>query len=86
MGGSDLAAHPRTRSILQEAFRHGKAIVAWGDGVEVLEACGIGTSAEGVLTGGEMSEELAQGLVQAVGLHRAWERLAQLEEAGTQAW
>ncbi|SDB85687.1 catalase [Sanguibacter gelidistatuariae] len=86
LAASPLAAHPRTRSILEEAFRHGKAIVAWGDGVEVLDAYGIDTSAEGVLTDTELTPDLTQGLVRAVGLHRAWERLAALDAAGTQAW
>lgn len=86
VGGSALAAHPRTRSILEEAFRHGKAILALGDGVEVLEACGIDTSAEGVLTDRELTLDLTEGFVRAVGLHRLWGRLMGLEEAGTQAW
>lgn len=84
LSGSALAAQPR--SILEEEFRHGKAILAWGDGVEVLEACGIDTSAEGVLTDRELTLDLTEGLVRALGLHRAWGWLAQLEEAGTQAW
>ncbi|GAA1412562.1 MULTISPECIES: catalase [Oerskovia] len=86
MAGSALGTHPRTRTVLEEAFRHGKAIAAWGDGVDVLVAAGIDTEAEGVLTADELSDGLLDDLVDAVGLHRAWGRLSALDAAGTQAW
>jgi catalase len=35
--------------LLQEAFRHCKAISAWGDGTAALEAAGIALDAPGVL-------------------------------------
>jgi catalase len=60
--------------MLQEAFRHMKAIGAWGDGVEVLAAAGIQSDAPGVLTGQKADATLAAGLVGALGLHRAWDR------------
>jgi catalase len=60
--------------MLQEAFRHLKAIGAWGDGVEVLADAGIQPDYPGVLTGAKATAKLAAGLVDALGLHRAWDR------------
>ena len=45
--------------MLQEAFRHLKAVGAWGDGVEVLATAGIDPDAPGVLTGKKASAKLA---------------------------
>jgi catalase len=60
--------------MLQEAFRHLKALGAWGDGVEVLAAAGIDPEASGVLTGKKASAKMATGLIAALGTHRAWDR------------
>ena len=60
--------------LLQEAFRHLKAVGAWGDGVEVLRAAGIDPEAPGVLTGKKASAKLAAAAVAALGMHRAWDR------------
>ncbi|MCU1668118.1 MAG: katE [Blastococcus sp.] len=60
--------------MLQEAFRHLKALGAWGDGTEVLRSAGIALSAPGVLTSDAAAGDLATGLVAALGRHRAWER------------
>jgi catalase len=60
--------------MLQEAFRHLKAVGAWGDGVEVLRAAGIDPEAPGVLTGESVDADLAAATVAALGLHRAWDR------------
>jgi catalase len=64
----------RAMVMLQEAFRHLKAVGAWGDGVAVLEAAGIDVDAPGVLTGKKANAKLAAGLVTALGMHRAWDR------------
>jgi catalase len=64
----------RALVMLQEAFRHLKAVGAWGDGVEVLSAAGIGTEAPGVLTGKNADAKLAAATVAALGMHRAWDR------------
>ncbi len=64
----------RALVMLQEAFRHLKAVGAWGDGAQVLAAAGIDTGAPGVLTGRKANAKLAAGLVAALGLHRAWDR------------
>ena len=60
--------------LLQEAFRHCKAMGAWGDGAAVLEAAGIDPTAPGVLLADAADASFAKGLQAALGLHRAWER------------
>jgi catalase len=60
--------------LLQEAFRHCKAVAAWGDGTEALEAAGIGLDAPGVLVGDSVDRSFTDSLAKAVGLHRVWER------------
>jgi catalase len=60
--------------MLQEAFRHLKAVGAWGDGVDVLRAAGIDREAPGVLTGKKADATLAAATVAALGMHRAWDR------------
>jgi catalase len=64
----------RALVMLQEAFRHVKAVGAWGDGVEVLRTAGIDVEAPGVLTGEKADKTLAAGLIGALGRHRAWDR------------
>ncbi|MBB3750800.1 catalase [Mycolicibacterium sp. BK634] len=62
--------------LLQEAFRHCKALAAWGDGTEVLEAAGIPLDAPGVLVADSVNKAFIDGMAGAVGLHRVWERAA----------
>jgi catalase len=64
----------RSTVLLQEAFRHLKAVGAWGDGVEVLQDAGIEPGYPGVLTSRKGGSKLAAGLVAALGMHRAWDR------------
>ncbi|GAA3173313.1 catalase CatB [Blastococcus jejuensis] len=60
--------------LLQEAFRHLKALGAWGDGAALLAAAGIDAAAPGVLVGKKPGAKLTAGLVAALGAHRAWDR------------
>ncbi len=60
--------------LLQEAYRHCKALAAWGDGATLLEAAGIAIDDPGVVVGDSMVKAFSDQLVAAVGLHRAWER------------
>ena len=60
--------------LLQEAFRHCKALGAWGDGTAILEAAGITAGAPGVVTGDAAGKSFTDRLAAAVGLHRAWDR------------
>src|SRR4029450_6729780 len=64
----------RSLVMLQEAFRHLKAIGAWGDGAAVREAAGIDVGAPGVLVGKKPGAKLTAGLIAALGMHRAWDR------------
>jgi catalase len=64
----------RALVMLQEGFRHLKAIGAWGDGTEVLEAASIDVGAPGVLVAKKLGGKLTAGLIAALGMHRAWAR------------
>jgi catalase len=64
----------RALVMLQETFRHLKAVGAWGTGVQVLATAGIDPDHPGVLTGKKASAKLAAGLIAALGMHRAWAR------------
>ncbi|ROS73319.1 catalase [Cellulomonas sp. PhB143] len=77
VAGGALAAAPETAVLLSEAFRHGKAIAAWGDGAEVLADAGVDTAAPDVRTVSGPDDVVAD-LVPALGMHRSWERLASL--------
>ena len=60
--------------LLQEAFRHCKAIGAWGDGAAILEAAGIALDDPGVVVVESAVKAFNESLLAAVGLHRAWDR------------
>jgi catalase len=63
---------PRVALLLQECFRHAKAIGAWGAGVDALELAGV-ADAPGVL-GGDDPEAVFAEVHTALGAHRVWER------------
>jgi catalase len=73
-GGTTPTADIRLTILLQEAFRHCKAMGAWGDGTQILEAAGITADAPGVVTGNAAGKSFTDQLAAAVGLHRAWDR------------
>jgi catalase len=60
--------------LLQEAYRHCKAIGAWGSGAASLESVQIVAGTPGVLVGDSIAKSFIDGLIAAVGLHRAWDR------------
>ncbi|OAK51141.1 catalase [Rhodococcoides kyotonense] len=62
--------------LLQEAFRHCKAVGAWGDGVATLEAAGVTDGGPGVVTEDSPGDSFGDALFDAMGLHRAWDRAA----------
>jgi catalase len=62
--------------MLQEAFRHCKALGAWGSGTTILQNADILPTEPGVITGSTVSRAFTQNLVTALGLHRAWDRAA----------
>jgi catalase len=72
--GTAGTTDPRALLLLQEAYRHCKAIAAWGDGVELLTAAGIPADAPGVVVDESASAAQRKALIAAMGLHRAWDR------------
>ncbi|MCW2783555.1 MAG: katE [Marmoricola sp.] len=66
------ALDPRVLLLLQECFRHAKAIGAWGAGADALEIAGIGAGAGIVI--GDGPEAFAE-VLRLLGGHRVWERL-----------
>jgi catalase len=60
--------------LLQEAFRHCKALAAWGDGAEVLKAARISVRDPGVEVSESVDKAFTAQLVAALGLHRVWDR------------
>ena len=75
-GGTTPTGDIKLTLLLQEAFRHCKALGAWGDGTAILEAAGISPGGPGVLTSDSVSSSFTAELTAALGLHRAWERAA----------
>ena len=64
---------PRVVLLLQECFRHAKALGAWGAGVQALELAGIAAGDAGVVTG-EAPTEVFEAVHELLGAHRVWER------------
>ncbi|MEU8633606.1 catalase [Amycolatopsis sp. NPDC048633] len=68
----DDAVDPRVVLIVQECFRHAKAIGAWGSGRAALEAAGCATG-PGVVLDDDPAVVLAK-TTKLLGAHRVWER------------
>ncbi|HVT64334.1 MAG TPA: catalase [Mycobacteriales bacterium] len=64
----------RLSLLIHELYRHCKALGAWGDGTDALEAAGVDLAAPGVVTAGKANDDLLALLVEALGRHRAWDR------------
>jgi catalase len=60
--------------LLQEAFRHCKAIGAWGSGAEMLTLAGVDLDAPGVVIADSVTRAFTTQAFDAVGRHRAWAR------------
>ncbi len=73
-GAADTAPalDPRVALLLEEAWRHSKAIGAWGDGVAALTTVGIAGDA-GVVSGDSGPAVLEQ-VTELLAAHRAWDR------------
>ncbi|MDU0290671.1 catalase [Saccharothrix longispora] len=72
-GAPALTVDPRVVLMLQEVYRHAKAVVAWGTGPTALAEAGLVPGEPGVV----VTETAAQALEQLQGLlpaHRVWER------------
>jgi catalase len=68
---------PRVVLLLQECFRHAKAIGAWGAGTAALEVAGVLPAAPGVVTGDDPAEVFT-ALHGLLGSHRVWERFGEV--------
>ena len=73
-GGTTPAADIKLVVLLQEAFRHCKAIAAWGDGTAVLKAARIPVKGPGIAVAEDVDKTFTATLATALGLHRAWQR------------
>ncbi|MEU7841302.1 catalase [Micromonospora sp. NPDC049114] len=63
---------PRVLLLVEECWRHAKAIGAWGAGVTVLEQAGV-AGTPGIVSAGSGAEALT-GVQQLMAAHRVWER------------
>ncbi|SNT42418.1 catalase [Rhodococcoides kyotonense] len=73
-GGTSPTTDIKLILLLQEAFRHCKAVGAWGDGLATLEAAGIADGEPGVVVASSAGKSFDGPLFAALGLHRAWDR------------
>ena len=75
--GAPGAPHvdPRISLLVNEAFRHGKAIGGWGEVGAVLAAAGVDVAAPGVVVA-DGSQDVLTALEGLLAAHRAWERFA----------
>ena len=71
---------PRVVLLVQECFRHAKAVGASGDGVGALPEVGISGEEPGVVVGEDAAEVVAEVLA-LLESHRVWERFAPAEVA-----
>ncbi|MEU8821399.1 catalase [Actinoplanes sp. NPDC048796] len=71
-GAAATSVDPRVVLLLDEAWRHAKAIGAWGEGAEALAAAGI-TGTLGVVSAESGAAALTQ-VQQLMAAHRVWER------------
>ena len=72
--GAGTLPDPRILVLLQEMYRHCKAIGAWGDGAQLLTAAGIPIDAPGVIVADTATAAMRKQLIVAMGMHRAWDR------------
>ena len=72
--GTTAGADVRLVILLHEAFRHCKALAAWGDGTAVLKAARIPAKGPGMAMAKTADKAFFAALADAVGLHRAWDR------------
>jgi catalase len=71
----DPAIDPRAALLLSEAYRHAKAIGAWGQGTPALSAAGCDPRAPGIVVDDDPQSVLTQ-VVELMGEHRLWHRFA----------
>lgn len=69
-----LADELKVAVLVQDAYRHHKAVAAVGAGATVLERAGIPEDAAGVVVADRANKAFTGALVEAVGWHRHWDR------------
>ena len=72
-GAASTALDPRVVLLVEEAYRHAKAIGAWGAGVEALREAGYSIDEVGVVSGDDSTAVLEE-VLGLLGAHRVWER------------
>ncbi len=72
---SDSALDPRVRLLIEECWRHAKAIGAWSDGVEALRLVGCDENAPGIVVTDDAVGVFTE-LAALAGAHRVWQRFA----------
>ena len=73
-GGTEPSNDIKLVILLQEAYRHCKALGAWGTGTVALEDAGLSLTGDGMVVGRDVAKAFTDQLVAAIGLHRAWAR------------
>jgi catalase len=73
-GGTTPTGDIKLVVLLQEAFRHCKALAAWGDGAAVLKSARISPKDPGVAIADDVDKAFVASLAAGLGLHRAWDR------------
>lgn len=68
-----LGVDPRVALLLGEAFRHAKAVGAWGDATDAFAAAGVPDAAAGVVVADD-PVAVATAVTTLLRRHRAWER------------
>ncbi len=74
-GPSTPDVDPRVSLLVNEAFRHGKAVGGWGTAATVLAAAGVDEGAPGVVLGDGHADVLT-AVEDLLAAHRSWERFA----------
>lgn len=64
---------PRVRLLLEEAYRHGKAIGGWAGAEQTIEAAGLPTTDPGIVLGDSGPAVLTR-MKELLAKHRVWER------------
>ncbi|UKA55590.1 catalase [Arthrobacter sp. FW305-BF8] len=72
-GEPGASLDPRVVLLLSEAFRHAKAIGAWGSGSAGVDAASIPDDAAGVVLGDDAGQVVPQ-IQELLAAHRVWER------------
>ena len=68
------ALDDRVVLLVDECFRHGKAIGAWAPGTQVLESSRVAQAVSPGVVVGESATEVVEGVVDLLGSHRVWHR------------